>query len=481
VGLWQLSIAGLNFFNNGAYKATAQIMQAVLMGGAIHHHAVGENQPAASVGALAFLGAAALVTASGVCRRWRSLLDERPAVWEGALFELDPCAVLGPAGFAAALGAGKAPLRVVHALGDSRCGKCRRRGARYFAPVAARRACGEWCIPSSDETALTLLNRFFFLRADEPGAMRVSTRDELIAAVKACKTRDPESCDLHLNTVVLTCDIDLGGSSDAPFLHMLKLCGQPGLKRKPRLVSSNSGFFAIGVVLEDLHLEVGMPWEEWYEQHCDEDGDIDVSEMAHFPALETGAFMPVIARNCVVHCNVGSAVMLNGRGAVSLHGCAVVSQTYFGVIAKPDALAGAAADAPQFKLSVRGCSFTESSWHIAVCFELTAADTAALRDGNTCSSSAGADDVVDVNTGPSAPGDVALKLQGCVQPGMIPAIDAATARVLDAVGVQSVVATRSGCCGAIRHHLDVNLNDDPELQSSFAEALRKSLFRKICG
>jgi glycolate oxidase iron-sulfur subunit len=47
-----------------------------------------------------------------------------------------------------------------------------------------------------------------------------------------------------------------------------------------------------------------------------------------------------------------------------------------------------------------------------------------------------------------------LLLQGCVQPGMIPAIDAATARVLDAVGVQSVVATRSGCCGAIRHHLD---------------------------
>jgi glycolate oxidase iron-sulfur subunit len=47
-----------------------------------------------------------------------------------------------------------------------------------------------------------------------------------------------------------------------------------------------------------------------------------------------------------------------------------------------------------------------------------------------------------------------LLLRGCVQPGMIPAIDAATARVLDAVGVQSIVAERSGCCGAIRHHLD---------------------------
>jgi glycolate oxidase iron-sulfur subunit len=47
-----------------------------------------------------------------------------------------------------------------------------------------------------------------------------------------------------------------------------------------------------------------------------------------------------------------------------------------------------------------------------------------------------------------------LLLDGCVQPAMIPAIDAATARVLDALGIQSIVAPRSGCCGAIRHHLD---------------------------
>ncbi len=74
MGLWQLSIAGLNFFNNGAHKATAQIMQAVLMGGAIHHHAVGENQPAASVGALAFLG---LSTCVALCARPRQKQDAR--------------------------------------------------------------------------------------------------------------------------------------------------------------------------------------------------------------------------------------------------------------------------------------------------------------------------------------------------------------------------------------------------------------------
>ena len=47
-----------------------------------------------------------------------------------------------------------------------------------------------------------------------------------------------------------------------------------------------------------------------------------------------------------------------------------------------------------------------------------------------------------------------LILNGCAQPGMMPGIDAATARVLDRLGIQTVVERRSGCCGAIRHHLN---------------------------
>ncbi len=46
-----------------------------------------------------------------------------------------------------------------------------------------------------------------------------------------------------------------------------------------------------------------------------------------------------------------------------------------------------------------------------------------------------------------------LLLNGCVQPALMPAIDAATARVLDAVGVEAIVEPRSGCCGAIDFHL----------------------------
>ena len=46
-----------------------------------------------------------------------------------------------------------------------------------------------------------------------------------------------------------------------------------------------------------------------------------------------------------------------------------------------------------------------------------------------------------------------LMLAGCVQPAMLPNINAATARVLDAVGIQVVIAGKAGCCGALRTHL----------------------------
>ncbi|HEY8100527.1 MAG TPA: glycolate oxidase subunit GlcF [Burkholderiaceae bacterium] len=47
-----------------------------------------------------------------------------------------------------------------------------------------------------------------------------------------------------------------------------------------------------------------------------------------------------------------------------------------------------------------------------------------------------------------------LLLDGCVQPAMAPNINAATARVFNAFGVQLIVAPKAGCCGAIRYHLN---------------------------
>src|SRR5271168_812822 len=78
-----------------------------------------------------------------------------------------------------------------------------------------------------------------------------------------------------------------------------------------------------------------------------------------------------------------------------------------------------------------------------------------------------------------------LILQGCVQPAMSPNIDRATERVLDAAGIQAVYAAGSGCCGALRTHLndsqgglkDMRRNIDawtPQLASGDIEAIISS-------
>ena len=75
-----------------------------------------------------------------------------------------------------------------------------------------------------------------------------------------------------------------------------------------------------------------------------------------------------------------------------------------------------------------------------------------------------------------------LMLLGCVQPTLAPNINSATARVLDAAGVQTLVADEAGCCGALRTHLgdvdgglaDMKRNVDawwPLLQSAKVEAI----------
>ena len=47
-----------------------------------------------------------------------------------------------------------------------------------------------------------------------------------------------------------------------------------------------------------------------------------------------------------------------------------------------------------------------------------------------------------------------LTLAGCVQPAMSPNINSATARVLDAAGIECVTAPQAGCCGAVKFHLN---------------------------
>ncbi len=47
-----------------------------------------------------------------------------------------------------------------------------------------------------------------------------------------------------------------------------------------------------------------------------------------------------------------------------------------------------------------------------------------------------------------------LLLEGCVQPVLSPNTNAATARVLDRLGISVIAAPEAGCCGALDYHLD---------------------------
>ena len=75
-----------------------------------------------------------------------------------------------------------------------------------------------------------------------------------------------------------------------------------------------------------------------------------------------------------------------------------------------------------------------------------------------------------------------LMLAGCVQPSMAPNINSATARVLDAAGIESVIAPKAGCCGAVKFHLNdqeggkaqMRANIDawwPQVESGAVEAI----------
>ncbi len=76
-------------------------------------------------------------------------------------------------------------------------------------------------------------------------------------------------------------------------------------------------------------------------------------------------------------------------------------------------------------------------------------------------------------------------LEGCVQPGLAPQINAAAARVLDHLGISLVAARDVGCCGAMEHHLgrtdaaldQVRRNVDGECAAAGRQVARRSSAR----
>ena len=65
-----------------------------------------------------------------------------------------------------------------------------------------------------------------------------------------------------------------------------------------------------------------------------------------------------------------------------------------------------------------------------------------------------------------------VMLEGCVQPGLAPQINAAAARVLDRVGVTVVTARGEGCCGAIAQHLGFTERARAQVRSNVDACIR---------
>jgi glycolate oxidase iron-sulfur subunit len=63
-----------------------------------------------------------------------------------------------------------------------------------------------------------------------------------------------------------------------------------------------------------------------------------------------------------------------------------------------------------------------------------------------------------------------LILAGCVQPILAPAINTATARVLDKLGISLLVAPAAGCCGALNYHLPAQADDGLDFMRRNIEA-----------
>ena len=58
-----------------------------------------------------------------------------------------------------------------------------------------------------------------------------------------------------------------------------------------------------------------------------------------------------------------------------------------------------------------------------------------------------------------------LVLAGCVQPSLAPSINAAAARVLDRIGISLMEAPGAGCCGALRFHLNYQVDGRDDMRA----------------
>jgi F-box-like len=225
-------------------------------------------------------------TAAVASKRWRQVAATQPVAWTTAVAELDPLAVLGPAGVKAAaqtLQRCGGWLQLAARLGNKRCthsSTCEHRGV-YFDRVKLRRVCSQQRASVRGQ-APVLLNNYMY---DTHVSYEVHTAAELEAAVAATQ---PGQCIRVNGHIILNTDRVL-------FFNDRRLIGparEPGQAPQASITLVQTALIVGAAIIQDLRIVTGDNGE--FDEYFWE------TEPDFFPGIQACEHDELLLYNCHV-------------------------------------------------------------------------------------------------------------------------------------------------------------------------------------
>jgi F-box-like len=190
-------------------------------------------------------------TAAVASKRWREVAATQPLAWTTAVAELDPLAVLGPAGVKAAaqtLQRCGGWLKLAARLGNKRCAHssaCEHLGL-YFDRAKLRRVCSQHKARATGQVPF-LLNGFLY---DTYVSYEVQTAAELERAVDATRVGQ---------CIRVICHITLDNDT-APFIYNRRLIGparEAGQAPQASITLVRTPLLTTDTIIQDLRIVTG--------------------------------------------------------------------------------------------------------------------------------------------------------------------------------------------------------------------------------
>ncbi|KAG5191566.1 hypothetical protein JKP88DRAFT_285109 [Tribonema minus] len=316
-----------------------------------------------------FLPLRSVLRAGLACKRWRAAISHRSVSWTTAMWELDPFAVMGPAGvIQAAAHLSGSWLQLARRLGNPTCRDAWRcpNKAFYFNKKTLLRACRQHRQGDHE----MLMNDFLY---DTKPSFCVNSSKALLAALAACHDG---AC------IRVAAPISVG---ETLYVRLCRLQGHPPVERccnegapcnrgaKPTLHLKHGSLAPLCAIVEGLRIEAGSRWlngESW-------------GPGAFFPAVSAAIPNGGLLRRCDVVSYQGSALVANSGGIVAEHCTLSTDGVFLGAVVrnaedeKRPAIGGAGT------LSMRGCSVMDNQWGAFLGKDAPADVTRAVLAANT--------------------------------------------------------------------------------------------------